>query len=167
MLRFSRDKRFLSRISFDEFVQAATLLALMANEARPNVTVEILTTEDSHTHQFSHVTFMADEVTEALKGRKSYSLEKFTQDVWKRSMSAKLTIKDNTDPNPFMICLSLDKKDEPRSMKFYGQETGKELAERIYDSFSHANFFFSIGDGFSRPSAFNFAFGQQLTNTRL
>ncbi len=166
MFRFSRDKRFYSRISFEEFSQAATMLAAMANKARSSAKVEILTTEDTHTHLYSQVTFMADEVTEALKGRKSYSFEEFTDDVWSRSMSAQLTIKDEADLKPFMICLSFD-KDEPRSMKFYGQAVEQELIDLIHDTFSSPSLFYKVGDGYSKPSAFNFAFGQRLTGIRL
>lgn len=167
MFRFSRDKRFLSRIQFGEFAQTAALVAEMIKTARPSVEVEILTTEDSHTHQYSQVTFMADEVTEALKGRKSYTLEEFTEMVWSRSMSVQLTLKDDADPKPFMICLSLDKRDEPRSMKFYGQAVEQEIVDRICDTFSRPSFFWSIGDGYSKPSDFNLAFGQRLTGMRL
>jgi len=166
MFRFSRDKRFYSRISFEEFFQVATTLVAMVKKARSSAIVEILTTEDTHTHLYSQVTFMADEVTEALKGRKSYSLEEFTNEVYSRSMSVQLTLKDEADSKPFMICLSLD-KDESRSMKFYGQAVEQELVNLIHDSFSSPSFFYKVGDGYSKPSAFNFAFGQRLTGIRL
>lgn len=167
MFRFSRDKRYLSQITFAEFSQAAALLTKMTKAARPNASVEILTTEDAHTHQYSHVTFMADEVTEAMKGRKSYTLDEFTDEVWNRSMSAQLTLKDDTDPQPFMLCLSLDRQDEPRSMKFYGQAVEQELTDRIHEIFSRPSTFYSIGDGYPKPSAFNLAFGLHLTGIRL
>lgn len=157
MFIFSRDKRFHSRISFEEFVQVATTLAAMTMKARLSASVEILTTEDTHTYQYSQGTFKADEVTEALKGRKSYSLEEFTDDVWSRSMSVELILKDEADPKPFMICLSLD-KDESQSMKFYGQALEQELVDLIRDTFSRPSFFYKIGDGYSR----HLVFGQWL-----
>lgn len=166
MFRFSRDKRFYSRISFEEFTQAAVTLVAMTKKARPSTSVEIFTTEDVHTHQYSQVTFVADEVTEALKGRKSYSLEEFIDDVWSRSMSVHLTLKDEADPRPFMVCLSLD-KDESQSMKFYGQAVEQELVDLICDTFSNPSFFYKVGDGYSKPSAFNQAFGERLTGIRL
>lgn len=167
MFRFSRDKRFFSQIQFEEFAQVAVLVVEIVKTARPGVELEILTTEDLHTYQYSKVTFVADEVTEALKGRKSYTFEDFTEEVWNRSMSVKLTFTDDCDPKPFMICLSLDKLDEPRSMKFYGQAVEQKLVDNICDTFSRPTFFFSIGDGYSKPSDFNLAFGQQLTGIRL
>lgn len=165
MFRFSRDKRFYSRISFAEFTQTAGSLAAMTKEARPDASVEILTTEDFHTYQYSQVTFEADEVTEALKGRKSYPLEDFVNDVWSRSMSVQLTIKDESDERPFMICLSLD-KDEPKSMKFYGQAVEQRLVVLIRETFSIPSFFYKVGDGYSKPSAFNLAFSERITGIR-
>jgi hypothetical protein len=109
---------------------------------------------------------MADEVTEALKGLKSYLLEEFTDDVWSRSMNVQLKFTDEVDSKLFMICLSLD-KDESRSMKFYGQAVEQELVDRIHDSFSIPSLLYKVGDGYSKPSAFNLAFGQKLTGIRL
>ena len=168
MFRFSRDKRYFRHISFLEFAETAKKLAELTKSSRPNANVEMLTCEDMNTHQYSHVTFMADEVTEARKGRKSYPLEgEFTKEVWERSMSVQLTLKDDADPEPFMICLSCDKQDKPRSMQFYGQCVEQELFDRIYETFSHPSFFYAIGDGYSKPSAFNLKFGKKLTGIRL
>lgn len=168
MFRFSRDKRFFARTtSFEEFMQAVTELAETTKKVRPLVSIELITCEDAETHRYAHVTFVADEVDEALKGRKTYALEEFTKEVWERSMDVQLTLKDANDSKPFMICLSLDKRDEPRSMKFYGQAVEQELVDHIRDTFSHSSFFWSIGDGYSKPSAFNLEFGQRLTGIRL
>lgn len=166
MFRFSRDKRFHSRISFEEFMQAAIMLVAMTKKARPSASVEILTTEDSRTHRHSQATFEADEVADALKGRKSYSLEEFTDDIWNRSMSVQLTLRDIEDPKPFMICLSHD-KDQMQSIKFYGQDVEQEHVQLIRNTFSSPSFFYKVGDGYSKPSAPILAFGQCLTDLHL
>jgi len=153
MFRFSRDKRFYSRVQFEEFAQTAAVIAGMTKAARSNSRMEILTTEDAYTHRYPRV-----------KGRKSYTLEEFTEEVWNRSMSAQLTLIDDTDSEPFLICLSLDKQDNPRSMKFYGQAVEQKLVDCICDMFSQPSFFWSVGDGYSWPLDF---FGQRLTGMRL
>ncbi len=166
MFRFSRNRRVLS-VGFDEFMRVATSLVKMTKEARPHASVGVLTCEDMDSYQYSQATFMADEATDALEGRKSYALEKFDAEVWSRSMSAQLTLKDASDPKPFMICLSLDRKDEPRSMMFYGQAVEQELTDRIMAAFRHSSTLYSIGDGYGKPSASNPAFGRRLTGIPL
>lgn len=156
MFRFSHDKRFRLGCSFEEFTRTATQLAEMVKTASPTASVEVLTCEDRKTHKYSQVTIIAEEVTEALKGRRSYTLEDLTKDVWDRSMSLQLTI--NLDPKPCMICLSLDRREEPGSMKFYGQSVEPSLQDLIIDTFARPSFFVAIGDGYPKPSSFNFEF---------
>jgi len=167
MFRFSRNKRFWQAVTFAEFTAAARRLVEQVEAVRASATVEVLTCEDTVTHKYSQVTFWAEEVTEALKGRKSYTLEGLTEEVWERTMSVQLTLRDDSDPKPSMICLSCDRRSEPRSMKFYGQSVEQELCDQICDQFARPSFRFTIGDGYSKPSAFNLEFGQRLTGIGL
>jgi hypothetical protein len=167
MFRFSRDKRFLNRVSFTEFMAAVNTLVALTRATKPSATVELLTCEDTDTYMYSLVTFASDEVTEALKKRKSYALGNFTKEIWERSMSISLVLKDPGDPEPFMICLSCDKLGEAWSLNFYGQCAAQELCESVRQNFGRPSFFWSIGDGYSKPSAFNLAFGQRVTGISL
>jgi len=169
MFSFSREKRFTSVVSFREFTQTVSTLAALVRSSRPKVSVEILTIEDARTHLYAQVTLiMTEKVTGALKvpGCLSYELDTFTEDVWNRSFSVKLRLKDDSDPESFMIDLLLD-KDEPRCMNFYGQAVEPKLTNDIYGVFAHSNFLYKVGDGNETPSAFNLACGLRKTGVRL
>lgn len=167
MFRFSRNHRFFMPTTYDEYVQTAQRLITLVQFRRKEASAVILTCEDSNTYQYSNVTFLADEVTDALENRKSYTLEQFSLDIWRRSMDIQLTLNDATNPEPFMITLSCDKQGDARSMKLYGQNVDSDLFQAIVKEFAQPTFFYSIGDGYSKPPAFNMKVGEKLTGIRL
>jgi len=162
MFRFSRDKkRFFSKVSFKDFTETTKKLDELVKNIRPSVRIEVRTCEDKETHRYSQVTIWDEEVVRSLKeGRKIYTLEQCTEAVWKRSLYVQVTITDETDPQPLMICLSCDRRIEPKRMMFYGQCTGTEIFTNILDALAKPDDDFSIGDGYPKPSKFNWRFIQ-------
>ena len=115
---------------------------------------QFLTCEDAKTHKYSQVTILDDEVDQVLeKGIRSYTLQQLTEEVWKRSRNVQVTIR--ADPRPFMVCLSCDKRGEPKRLIFYGQCTGADVSTAIFDSLAQSDEKFSIGNGYPKPSTFN------------
>lgn len=167
MFRFSRDKRFLLSVSFSDFVRISRELARAVQAKRPDACVRVLTCEDPATHAYSQVTFGTDEVEDALQRRREYALDDLTKDVWSRSLSIQLTIKDPNDRSPFMICASCDRRSDGRRIRFYGQCVDDELSDLIHQMFCGPSFAFSIGDGYSKPSAFNLKVGERVTGISL
>ncbi len=167
MFRFSRDKRFLLSVSFSDFARTARDLVQAVQAERPGASVLVLTCEDPTTHAYSQVTFAANEVTDALQQRREYSLEELTGDVWSRSLSIQIVIKDPNDPAPFMICVSCDKHSDGGRINFYGQCVNDGLMDLIHQVFGRSSFAFSIGDGYPRHSSFNLKFGERITGVSL
>ena len=118
--RFSHDKRF-KRVSFEEFLEIARELCEIGASVRSSADAEVITAEDNTTYNYTTTTFLSDEIKEALKQRKRYSLDELTQEVWDRSFDVQVTLKDEKDPKPFMICVSCDKYADAKRVKFYGQ----------------------------------------------
>ncbi len=163
---FSRDKRF-SATTFADFFKSANKLVEIVQGVRPFAKVELLVCEDPWTHNFSTVSFESDEVTAALKNRKTYALDQFTGEVWDRSFKVNLVIKDDTDPKPFMICLSCDRQSDVGRIMFYGQCLDQRTYEQILDVFAKSSLFYKIGDGFPKTSVFNVLYGEKVTGMRL
>lgn len=161
MKRFSRDKRW-GKVSFEEFRRTAEALYGMVAAIRPSVCPEIITCEDKKTYEYSTVTFGLPGVDEALKKRKSYSLSELTEEIWERSFNVQLTLKDEKDPQPFMICLTCDRYDDPKRMRFYGQCLDSATQTRMFETFAQATLNYKIGDGYSKPSDFNRVVGAGL-----
>jgi hypothetical protein len=167
MFRFSRDKRFLLSVSLSDFLRTSRNLAQVVQAERPGASVLVLTCEDPTTHAYSQVTFAADEVTDALQQRREYSLDELTKDVWDRSLSIQVGIKDANDPGSFMICVSCDKHSDGGRIAFYGQCVNNALSDLIHQMFARSNFVFSIGDGYPKHSGFNLKFGERITGISL
>jgi len=162
-LRFSRDKPFFLAVTFAEFgVNAGSLIALVRG-LRPSIRMEVLTCEDEKTYNFSTVTFATKEAEEALQNRRSYTLAQFSEEVWKKSFNVDLILKDDTDPNPFMICLSCDRCADATRLMFYGQCLDQSMQDQILKAFAKPSFDYKIGDGYSRSSIFNLKYGAKIT----
>lgn len=166
MVRFSRDKRFFLRVTFDEFLAAATQLTNLVRERQPGALLEILACEDTNTYNYSTVTFWSDEATEALKARKSYSFGELSPQIWERALKIQMAIRDPSIREPFVIWLSVDRYAEPRRLGFYYQCVSDSL-EADLARFKRPSLLFGIGDGYSKPSDFNFGFGQRITGISL
>lgn len=166
MVRFSRDKRFLLRLTFDEFLVAATQLTNLVLERQPGALLEILTCEDMSTYNYSTVTFWSDEVTEALKARRSYSLGELSPEIWKRTFKIEMAIRDPSVREPFVIWLTVDRHADPRRLGFYYQCVGNAL-EADLARFKRPSLLFGIGDGHPKSSDFNLNFGQRITGISL
>jgi hypothetical protein len=166
-LRFSRKKRFFIKISFQEFLRAATSLAELVREHRPDARVQVSTCEDRTTYNYSTVTFFAEEVIEALKNRKTYSLEDLTEDLWNRSFSLRVDVDYGFNGEPFAIHLEVDRTAAPKQMLFIGSCLSGAIENAVARAFRHRTMLYSIGDGFPKPSMFNFNFGQRITGISL
>lgn len=167
MFRFSRDKRLLQRVSLSDFIRASRSLVQVVQAERPGARAVVLTCEDPVTHAYSQVTFGSDEVENALQGRRDYLPDQLTKDVWDRSLNIQLTIKDPSDSEPFMICMSCDKQSDGGRIKFYGQCISEYLSDLIHEIFARPTLRFSIGNGYSKPSAFNLKVGERITGISL
>jgi hypothetical protein len=170
--RFSVNKR-LGKVSFDEFDRTAKSLVDLVSLARANAvverstSVEVLTCEDRDTYNWSTVTFWHEDTEERLSQRESYSLDALTEEVWRRSLSISICIRDKAGPEPFMITLSCDKVAEANRMVFYGQALDYDTCDKVVQEFKKPTLRYSIGDGWSKPSTFNFIAGQAITGIRL
>ena len=167
-LRFSHDKES-GEVSFEEFLKTVRALHETVSGARSSVEVEVLTAEDLTTYNYTTVSYGSDEITEALKQRKRYSLDELSQEVWGRSFNIEVFWTDKQDPEPFMICVSCDKRAEAARIMFYGQVLDEETHDRVVAKFRRSSFLrgIRIGDGFGKPSAFNMAMGRRLTGIKL
>jgi hypothetical protein len=164
MERFSRDKRLPRPFSYEEFMDAAEKLVVMVRAAHPNVQEEVRTCEDGNTHRYAQVSFVADEVSEALASRPRYLLKELTRPVWERAFDVELSLRDPTAAEPyFVIYLSINKIEESRSLKFYTQQIEETLQKQIERQFARPTPYYKVGDGFPKPSEFNLAFGRRLT----
>jgi len=159
--RFSYDQRF-RKVSFGKFLKIARELCEAVVSIRNSVDITVITSEDHRTYDYSTVTFMSDEITEALKGRKEYPFDRFTQNVWDRSFNVQVTLKDKKDPKPFMICLSCNKHADAKRIMFYGQCLDETTYQRVVSKFRHPTLLYSIGEGFEKSSDFNVAMGRRL-----
>ncbi len=166
MVRFSRDKRFFLRITFEEYLVAATQLTNLVRERQPGALLEILTCEDVSTYNYSTVAFWSDEVTEALKTRRSYSLGELSPHIWKRAFKIEMAIRDPSVHEPFVVWLTVDRIARPRRLGFFYQCVSDAL-EADLAVFKRPSPLFGIGDGYSKPSDFNFNFGQRITGISL
>jgi hypothetical protein len=166
-LRFSRNKRLFRNVTFTELVESMSRLANLVQEIKPSIKIEVVTCENLTTYAFSTVTFDTDEVISALSHRKTYALEQFTIDVWKRSHTISLSIWDDSDPKPFMICVSCDRKSDAGRMMFYGQCLDEKMHKRILDTFAKPDLFCKIGDGFPKLSVFNTICAAKMIDTSL
>lgn len=164
-LRFSRDKRF-KRVSFEEFLATARALCETVSAVRSSLDTRVVTAEDHTTYNYSTVTFLSKERMEALGNRKHYSLDELTQDVWDRSFDVRVILRDEHDPRPFMICVSCDKYDDAKRMKFYGQCLDGRTYQQVVDGFRRSSFSHRIGDGMSKISTFNMVMEARLTGIR-
>lgn len=164
--RFSHDKRF-KKVSFDEFLTMAKSLCQTVSEHRSAVDIEVVTAEDHTTYNYTTTTFWSDEIEEALKNRKHYTLDELTREVWDRSFDIQVTLRDEQDSKPFMICISCDKYADAKRMMFYGQCLDEETHYAIVNEFRCSSFSHSIGDGMGKISNFNMAMGSRLMGIRL
>lgn len=164
MERFSLDKWILGRFSYDEFMHAAEKVIRIVTETHPNLHVEVRTCEDMRTHLLNQVTLTSDEVVaEALAARPQYTLTEFTGPVWERAFDVELSLRDPTaTERHFMILLSINRHEEPRSLRFYMQGIEEGLRKQIERQFARPNHYYKIGDGFPRSSEFSRAFGRRL-----
>ena len=167
MHRFSRDKRFFSRISFEEFAKATQSLVSLVLAAKPAVSIEVLTCEDEETYNYSNVTFLTSDAVEACTNRQSYSISELTQEVWNRSLKIEMYCKDSTSLESFMVTISCDRRAAPGRIAFYFHGTDHKLSEQILKEFALPTFGFSIGDGYDKPTEFNRFIGQKITGIRL
>jgi len=163
--RFSHDKR-LKGVSFNEFLKTARELCEAVVSVRSSVDITVLTCEDDTTYNYSTSSFASVEHSKAIKNRKSYTLDEFTEEVWDRSLNAQLTLKDQEDPKPFMICLSCDMCADAKSMKFYGQCLDGTTYQAIVSKFRSPTLSYGIGDGYSKVSALDMAKVLRSTSTR-
>jgi hypothetical protein len=163
--RFSHDKRF-KRVSFDEFLATAKSLCQIVSEYRGTVDIEVLTAEDHTTYNYTTTTFWSDEIEEALKNRKRYTFDELTQEVWDRSFNVQVTLLDEQDPKPFMICVSCDKYADAKRMIFYGQCLDEETHRAVVNEFRRSSFSYGIGDGMGKISNFDMVMGLRLTGMR-
>lgn len=164
--RFSRDKRF-KKVSLDEFLATAKSLCQTVSEHRSTMDIEVVTAEDRVTYNYTTTTFWSGEIEEALGNRKHYTLDELTQEVWDRSFNVQVTLRDEQDFRPFMICVSCDKHADVKRMKFYGQCLNEETHRAVVNEFSRPSFSYSIGDGMGKISNFNMRMGQKLTGIRV
>lgn len=164
--KFSHDKRF-RKVSFGEFLATAQALCQTVSDSRNTVDIEVVTAEDHMTYNYTTTTFLSDEIEDALKNRKRYTLGELTQEVWDRSFDIQITLRDEQDEKPFMICVSCDKHADAKRMKFYGQCLDEETCRVVVSKFCRATFSYGIGDGMGKISNFNMAMGSSLTGIRL
>lgn len=142
--RFNRDKRFFRPVTYNEFLQAAFPLAEMIFKARPDVQIEILTCDDMMTHAFATTSFLVEGDTEALEKRKSYNLDEFTEEVWKHAFHVYLVFRIADPSDLFMVALSVDRAEKPRSLEFYGQALEPDLEAQIELEFAWSNLSFAV-----------------------
>lgn len=162
--RFSHDKRF-KKVSFGEFLATANALYKTVSNRRSTADIEVVTAEDHTTYNYTTTTFWSDKIEEALKNRKRYTLDELTQEVWDRSFDVQVTLLDEQDPKPFMICVSCDKYADAKRMMFYGQCLGEETHRAVVNEFRRASLSHGIGNGMGKISDFNLAMGLRLTLT--
>ncbi len=166
MFRFSRDKRFFGRVSLFEFTTNTQILVGIVKESRPHATVEVFCAETMAAYELSQITFVTDEILTALEMRKAYKLKDLSVDIWNRTLSLDVIIRDHSDAQPFMTTISLDRRGDNKSLKFYGQAMEEELAEQITTALSKPDLWFSIGNGYSKPSAVNLALGLKFLRAK-
>lgn len=143
--RFSRDKRFLSRVTFAEFMSTAGALAALIRAKRPSATIEVLTFESTgKSWKYPGVEFYGDSVMETDEYL-AYSLEQFSENVWSRAYDVQLTVKDPSDEQPFMVCMSCSRRPVMKSLFFYGQCVDEPLFAQIYSQFGQPDRATSIG----------------------
>lgn len=164
--RFSHDRRF-GGVSFGEFLATAKALCETVSSIRNSVDVEVVTAEDERTYHYTTTTFWSNEIEKALKKRRRYSLNKLTQEVWNRSLDVQVSLRDEQDRKPFMICVSCDKYDDYKRIKFYGQGLDEQTRQAVSRKFRRLSLSHSIGDGMKKISSFNMAMGSRLTGIRL
>lgn len=144
MFRFSRDKRFLNLVTFREFMTLSSTLYSLVRAKRPTATVEVLTFETSHRQQkYPRVVYdgkSADDNDQYF----SYSLEAFTEEVWRGATDVQLTIKDEGE-EPFMICMSCSRRPVMRNVYFYGQCVDESLFADIYSALAQPDAQNNIG----------------------
>ena len=164
MFRLSRDKRLLMGVvSLFDFATTAQLLVAQAKESRPEAVIEVLTCEDLTTYNYSTVSVYADEVNEALKQRKLYTIEELTPAVWQRSLKTEMYIKEKSERDSFMLCLTCDQRVEPKRMLLHGQQVEDALYEQILATFNKPSLQYGIGDGYSKVlSPFSLAVAQRV-----
>ncbi|KKS57822.1 MAG: hypothetical protein UV22_C0012G0028 [Parcubacteria group bacterium GW2011_GWA2_42_35] len=165
--RFSHDKRFWA-VSFEEFLATASALCQIVSSRRNTLNIEVVTAEDYTTYNYTTTTFLLDE--DEIE-RKRYMLDELTQEVWDRSFNVQVTLRDEQDSKPFMICVSCDKYADRKRMKFYGQCLDEDTCHVVISKFRHATLSRGIGDGMGKISNFNLMMGlmmgQKLTGIRL
>ena len=160
--RFSHDKRF-KRVSFEEFLGIARELCEIVASVRSSADIEVVIAEDHTTYNYTTTTFWSDEIWEALKQRKVYSIDELTQEVWDRSFNVQVILKDEKDPKQFMICVSCDKYADAKRLKFYGQCLDERTHQRVVSKFRRSSLSHGIGDGMGKISDFNMMMGEKLT----
>ncbi len=164
--RFSHDK-WLGKVSFEDFLTTAKKLAEIVFNSRSTANTEVSTAEDRATYNYTTVTFFSDEVTEGMKNKKSYTLDELTQEIWNRSFDVRMSLFDDKDSKPFMICISCDKYADARRIRFYGQCLDEKTYQDVTEEFYHSSFWYKLGDGYSKPSLFNQAIGSKLSGMHL
>ncbi|MDP3725697.1 MAG: hypothetical protein Q8R36_00695 [bacterium] len=167
--RFSHNKRF-KIVSFEEFLATARTLCDTVSAIRSSVDIEVVTAEDHETYNYTTTTFWSEEIREALEKRKQYSLDELTQEVWDRSFDVQVslkTVRDEQNPEPFMVCVSCDKYADAKRMKFYGQCLDERTHQEVVNKFRRWSLSHGIGDGMGKISTFNMIMGQSLTGIRL
>ncbi len=120
----------------------------------------------------SCVTFVSDEVSEALEKRKRYALTELTPEVWRRSYSFIVRFSDTGSGEiyPFSIWVECDIfRDRGRIVFGFDTKTDKDkhFIELLKEELGKGKFLFRLlwkfGDGEHRSSDFNFAYGAGLT----
>lgn len=152
--RFSLDKRFFS-VGYYEFLQTALNLHETVG-GRASELPDVLTCEDKLVYDWSRVTVLTPEHEEALKQRKSYSLDKFDFSAWQRAIKTEVIIARPEIAETFMIVLSHDKND-PKRMRFYGQTIDIDTYDSVINRFRKSSLRYALGNGYSKSSLLNLA----------
>jgi len=150
MIRFSRDKYLRRRVKFSEFQQTALALVAGVRAHQPSIQVSVRTCEDAFTYSAAQITFMSDpDVEESLARRPRYTLEEYSEKLWLRSFETEMVIRDAFIKEPFMICLRVNRVQEPNRLVFYYQSVSRDI-EAFIESYRRSGWLHGIGDGFPK-----------------
>jgi len=155
MERFSINN-FRRPVSLKQYKETAQRLEDSIREVNGNVTSKLLlTTNGADYCGPGSLTVVTPESKAARERREEFSLSDLNEDLWQRSFEAGLYLHDNTVEAPYMITLSVGRR-EPRSMIFYGQCLD-EKSQEVFNSFRKAKWPKKVGDGYGKPSPFAIA----------
>ena len=164
MPRWSREKRFFS-VTLDDFLKQVNALYNTVARVRNDCSFQVFACEDGETYNFSQVTILTPEVTEVLANRRVYDISEVDQALVERAFSLCFVAKSITAGNSFMVALTWDIHSDPSRLLFYYQSVNEYEADAILD-LSLPGFLWKIGDGYPKPSQFNWYYVRKYVSSR-